>query len=79
MHDRGGLMRLQNERELAVTRDKLSRLEDRYRSTATGPSGDPHGRDLTPRSLKRLINQLKEEIARFEAQRVEPQSTSANA
>jgi len=59
-------MRLQNWRELEVTREKLRLLEEHYEMTAHGPCEDDHLRDLTLQSLKRLINQMKEEIAVFE-------------
>ena len=61
-------MTLQDHAELAVTREKLRLLEDRYETQQRETSGDAHVRELSMRSLKRLINQLKEEIARFETQ-----------
>jgi hypothetical protein len=42
-------------------------LEDRLGELDAEPVANPHTRDLTRRSLKRLIKQLKEEIARFES------------
>lgn len=61
-------MSLETERELANTRRKLSVLEADYQSLASqGDDEDEELRELTMESLKRLINQLKEEIARFEA------------
>jgi hypothetical protein len=42
-------------------------LEDRLGEINTEPIADPHTRDLTRRSLKKLVNQLREEIARFES------------
>ena len=42
-------------------------LEERYETNQRGQGGDQHVRELSMRSLKRLINQLKEEIARFES------------
>ena len=62
-------MKLQNRRELKATREKLQLLEDRYAANQSEKTGDPHVRELSMRSLKRLINQLKEEIARFESHR----------
>lgn len=61
-------MELKNERELAVTREKLRQLEEHYASSRLDTADDPHVRELSLRSIKRIINQLKEEIARFEAQ-----------
>jgi len=60
-------MNLQSRRELEVTREKLRLLEERYDGNQREPAGDEHVRELSMRSLKRLINQLKEEIARFES------------
>jgi hypothetical protein len=60
-------MDLKNERELEVTREKLRQLEDHYETSCLDTSGDPHVRELSLRSIKRMINQLKEEIARFES------------
>jgi hypothetical protein len=60
-------MTLRSQRELEVTREKLRSLEERYETNQREDSGDEHVRELSMRSLKRLINQLKEEIARFES------------
>ncbi len=60
-------MSLQSHRELEATREKLRLLEERYEADKRDSSGDEHVRELSMRSLKRLINQLKEEIARFES------------
>jgi len=62
-------MRLQNERELNASRAKLRLLEARYEARRDGTDVDEHVRDLSRRSLKKLINQLKEEIARYESRR----------
>jgi uncharacterized protein involved in exopolysaccharide biosynthesis len=58
---------LKSEREVANTRAKLDRLEARYETLRHETGGDEHVRELTMESLKRLINQFREEIARFEA------------
>jgi hypothetical protein len=60
-------MSLQSHRELEATREKLRLLEERYEANKREQGGDEHVRELSMRSLKRLINQLKEEIARFES------------
>jgi hypothetical protein len=60
-------MTLQSHRELEATRAKLRLLEERYEANRREQDGDEHLRELSMRSLKRLINQLKEEIARFES------------
>jgi hypothetical protein len=60
-------MNIESTRELESTRKKLEMLESRIRELDSEPIGNPHTRELTKRSLKKLVNQLKEEIARFEA------------
>ncbi|MBI4579855.1 MAG: hypothetical protein HY718_09145 [Planctomycetes bacterium] len=60
-------MDLRNEREVANTRTKLARLEARYAAHEQETGGDEELREITMESLTRLINQLKEEIARYEA------------
>ena len=47
-----------------VMRDKLRLLEKTYAEVELDSTGTAHTRELTLRSLKQLINQLKEEIAR---------------
>ena len=59
-------MDLRNERELANTREKLQRLEALYEADENESGGDEELRETEMESLKRLINQLKEEIARYE-------------
>ena len=58
-------MTLRNQIELQNTRQKLSEIERRYKALRDRPP--ERLRDLSMHSLKRLINQLKEEIAIFEA------------
>jgi hypothetical protein len=60
-------MELSNKREVEVTRKKLRSLENRYQAVKQEPGTDAHVQELTLRSLKRMINQMKEEIARFES------------
>jgi flagellar biosynthesis chaperone FliJ len=60
-------MSLQRHRELQTTREKLRMLEERYEAEMRQVGGDNHVRELSMRSIKRLINQLKEEITRFES------------
>jgi hypothetical protein len=60
-------MKLQSQRELQVTREKLEMLEEQYEMTRNELGTDEHVRELTLQSLKKLINQLKEEIVRFES------------
>ncbi len=60
-------MILKNKLELSVTREKLAELQEQYEATQKETGGNKSARDLTLRSLKKLINQLTEEIARYEA------------
>jgi hypothetical protein len=60
-------MRIHNEQELGVTREKLRLLEERVAALAHETDGDAHVRELTQRSLKSLMNQFREEIARYTA------------
>lgn len=60
-------MNLQTQRELEVTRNKLKMLEEQYEATRNKPDADEHVRELTLQSLKKLINQLKEEIVRSQS------------
>jgi len=58
---------LQDERELANTREKLRLLEASYKQARLDSSGDEELREAEIESLMRFINQLKEEIARYAA------------
>lgn len=58
-------MRLTNSTELLHTEQRLRELKTRYESLRLDSSEDPRVRKLTMLSLKRLINQLTEEITRF--------------
>jgi len=60
-------MTLRNDAELVNTREKLKELEDRYEALRGGAEPNARLRELTMQSLKRLINQLKVEIARYVA------------
>ena len=60
-------MTIENRRQLENTRAKLQDLEQLYVKTQQDPATSEHVRELTLRSLKKRINQFKEEIARFEA------------
>ena len=59
-------MSIHSHRQLENTRKKLKLLEDRLRELDTEPVSNARTRELTKRSLKELVNQLKEEIVRFE-------------
>jgi len=60
-------MSIQNDQELSVTREKLRLLEERVAALTRETEGDTHVRELTLRSLKSMINQLREEAARYTA------------
>ena len=60
-------MSIQSTRQLENSRRKLQMLEGRLQELDAEPVVNPHTRGLTKRSLKKLVNQLKEEIARFES------------
>jgi len=60
-------MSIENRRQLENTRVKLQELEQLYTKTKHGSADSEHVRELILRSLKKRINQFKEEIARFEA------------
>ncbi|MEW6250953.1 MAG: hypothetical protein AB1716_09920 [Planctomycetota bacterium] len=61
---------MRNERELANTRKKLHLLEELWAAGKNETDSDPELREAELESLQRLINQLKEEIARYEARHI---------
>ena len=67
-------MSIKNQEELQVTRDKLSWLEKEYEAAKLRPGDNASVREWTLRSLKQTINQLIEEIVRFESQAHSPAS-----
>lgn len=60
-------MRVLTETELHNTRQKLLMLQSMFTKAEQEPYGDEELREMELESLMRLINQLKEEIARSEA------------
>jgi len=58
---------IHTQQQLDNTKEKLRELEDHYRQRKEGLTENTYARKLSLQSLKRTINQLKEEIARFEA------------
>jgi hypothetical protein len=60
-------MSIELERELDATREKLRRLEQYYEATRRNEDLNPLAREDILLTTKRLINQFKEDIARFEA------------
>jgi hypothetical protein len=57
---------LQNRRQVENTRKKLQILEDQCEALKSEVPENAATRELTIRSLMKLINQMKEEIIRFE-------------
>jgi hypothetical protein len=60
-------MELKNQREVGATRAKLRELEAHYNAARQEAGPLSHARQLSLASLKRMINQMKEEITRYEA------------
>ncbi len=60
-------MTLENHQQAENTREKLRLLEERYRLNAEKPGPMTEARRLTLRSLRRLINEMKEELIRYES------------
>ena len=59
-------MELKDEQELENTRAKLQSLKEMYEDARADRSGNKEARAAELESLMGLINQLKEEIIRFE-------------
>lgn len=59
-------MSIENRRQLENTLRKLKELEQLYAKKLHDTAASEHVRELTLRSLKKRINQFKEEITRFE-------------
>jgi hypothetical protein len=59
-------MTIENRRQLENTRAKLQRMEELYERMRQQPADNALVQELTLRSLKKRINQFKEEIIRFE-------------
>jgi hypothetical protein len=70
-------MTLNSPRELENTRTKLQELEEQYETARQQPNGNEYGREVELRSLKGLINQLKEEIVRCEAHMAGPAKSAS--
>ncbi len=63
-------MSLQSRQQLLNTQAKLKLLEARLDELDHEPVANARTRELTRLSLKKLINQLKEEIVRFKARQI---------
>lgn len=60
-------MSIHSLRELENTRQKLAGLDEEYAAAQARLAPDSPAREVTLRSLKKLIHQLQEEIVRFES------------
>ena len=60
-------MTIESRRELELTRAKLKLLEDQLATIVQQPAENHRAHEWSVRSLKQTINQMKEEIARFES------------
>jgi len=60
-------MSIKNERQLKHTLEKLAELEKLYEEVNSAPAESDRVKELTLRSFKQTINDLKEEIGRFRA------------
>lgn len=65
-------MSIQSRHELEVTQEKLRWLEGKYTALQQQPATGARSHQLTLQSLKRTINQMKEEIARFKSRTSSP-------
>jgi hypothetical protein len=59
-------MSIENQRQLENTRAKLQMMEELYDKLRQEPTDNALVDELTLRSLRKRINQFKEEIIRFE-------------
>jgi hypothetical protein len=59
-------MSIENRRQVENTVAKLRDLEQLYAKTEQALATDDHVRELTLRSLKKRMDQFREEIARFD-------------
>lgn len=75
-------MRLTSHSQAANTRAKLERLEAYYQEALAREMGTPELKQLSLYSLRLTINQLKEELIRFEcdvkSNRIKDAATAAN-
>ena len=60
-------MSIGSRRELEVTRGKLKLLEERLAAVRKEPAQNRRAQEWSVRSLTETINQMKEEITRFES------------
>ncbi len=60
-------MSIESRRELELTRAKLKLLEQRLAALVQQPEENRRAQEWSMRSLTQTINQMKEEITRFES------------
>ncbi len=60
-------MSIESRRELELTRAKLKQLEERLAALVQQPEENRRAQEWSVRSLTQTINQMKEEITRFES------------
>jgi hypothetical protein len=60
-------MSIESRRELDVTRSKLKLLEQSLAELQKEPNANRRAQEWSVRSLAQTINQMKEEMARFES------------
>lgn len=60
-------MSIESRRELELTRAKLKLLEERLAALLQAPAENRRAQEWSVRSLTQTINQMKEEMARFES------------
>lgn len=60
-------MILESRQQVENTREKVRLLEERCRAYEADPGAMSYARRLTLRSLRRMIDQMKEEVERFES------------
>jgi hypothetical protein len=60
-------MTIETKQQLLNSKEKLRQLEEHYQRRKDEPTDNDYARQVSLRSLRRLMNQLKEEIIRFEA------------
>lgn len=65
-------MSINDRDELRISREKLTWLENEYEAAKVRSIENPTVREWTLHSLKQNINQLKEEILRFESRANSP-------
>lgn len=69
-------MDLKSDIEVENTRAKIKILQGRYEASQREPTENEYVKQLSLRSLKRMINQMTEEIIRYESRKNSPAPTS---